>query len=150
MSYSSGEFSRRVSGNLDKLAFFSGIVLLVVGLVTFNGFGTLVSMVTLFFGMVLLVNGLFGMLGLFPNSWRSLAGVGMLAICIAFVFFAFALVALEYTQTTYSISAVYAHGASPHDPPISYRVIPSTDRVYAWLSYLCAYVGVGLVFLALC
>lgn len=144
----SGSFSERFSENLDKLAFFAGVVLSFVGFVTINGWGTLVSAVSLFSGILLVFLGLFSLLGLFPHEWRTVNGVAVLLVCVAVALLAFALVSFEFLKITHSVlSPIYPHGASPNTPPLGYQVIISTDRAYAWLSGLCFYVGLGsLVF----
>ncbi len=146
--YYSDSFSERVSENLDKLTFFVGVILTFVGFVTINGWGTLVSAASLFSGILLVFLGLFSLLGLFPREWRSVNGVAVLLVCFAVALLAFSLVSFEFLKITHSVlSPIYPHGAGPNTPPLGYQVIITTDRAYAWLSSLCAYLGLGsLVF----
>ena len=137
-------FSVFVLDNMGKLVFVLGAALFFVGLLASTQFGTVLSAATLFSGILLLVFGLFSMLGLFSTRFRSLTGVSMLLICVAITLFAFAIVALQFLQiVSVTVAPVYDHG---HRLPFS-QVILETSRSFVWLSDLCG--KAGLVFLVL-
>jgi hypothetical protein len=141
LAYRSDGFSAYVSENLGKLFFFVGALLSFIGVVTANEFGTLLSAVSLFSGILLLFFGLFSMLGLFSSSWRSISGAGMLSICVAIAFFAFAVVALEFLEVvSTTVAPIFFKSAI-----LGYQVFLNTDRVYVWVSDLCFKTGLGFL-----
>lgn len=142
------EYLQEYSGNILILA---GIILLVVGLLFVNIFGSIVSVYTLFFGIICVAYGLFARIGLFYLKLRSLNGLGTVLICIAIAFLALSIALMEFL----SVKGVYLS-------PIYYRGIflgetesISLYRPFAWLSisslWVCfATLVVGLIIKVYC
>jgi len=121
------EYLEEYSGNILILA---GIILLAVGVLYVNIFGSIVSVFTLFFGIVCVVYGLFARIGLFYIKLRSLNGLGTVLVCVAVAFLALSIALMEFL----SVKGVYFN-------PIYYRgvFLGETEsialyRPYAWLS----------------
>jgi hypothetical protein len=134
------EYLKEYSGNI---MIFSGVLLLVVGLMFVETFGSLVSVVAFFFGIIFVAFGFFARLGLFYLKLSSLNGLGTILICVSVVFFALSFAVIQY-QAVKSVVTIpqYLHGVI-----IGYITSINTYRPYAWLSFTS--IGVGLpIFLA--
>jgi hypothetical protein len=131
------EYLEEYSGNLMILA---GVLLLVVGLMFLETFGSVLSAVTLFLGVILVSFGLFVRLGLFHLKLRSLNGLGTILLCGSVVFFALCIPVMEFLAVQRVIAVPqYFHGII-----IGYSEVIITYRPYAWLGAISIWVGVGL------
>lgn len=108
----------------------AGIILLAVGILFVNIFGSIVSVFTFFFGIICVAYGLFARIGLFYIKFRSLNGLGTVLVCIGVAFLALSIALMEFL----SVKGVYFN-------PIYYRGVflgetesISLYRPYAWLS----------------
>jgi hypothetical protein len=106
-----------------------GMLLLVVGVLFVNIFGSIVSVFTFFFGIVLAAYGFFSRVGLFYNL-RSLSGLGTVLICISVVCFALAFALLEVLSVKgIRLIPQYYRGVFE-----GYTTYVALYRPYAWLS----------------
>lgn len=136
------EYLQEYSGNL---MIFSGIVLLVVGLFYVENFGSLVSVVAFFFGIVLFIFGFFARVGLFSLKLLSLNGLGTILICVCVAFLALSFAVIEF-QAVASVVTVYQRG--PGGKLIPYQEV-NTYRPYAWLSFDLIGIGLPILFAGL-
>ena len=136
------DFRAYFSDNSGKLIFSFGAVFLAVGVLSSNYFGTVLSAVTLFLGILMVVFGLFLQLGLFSGDLRSLSVIGMILVCAAIVLFAFSLVALEFLDiVSTKIVAIAWRGVGV----LGYHIILNVERPYVWISDLCFKFGLGFL-----
>jgi len=141
------DFREYASNNLGKLIFVCGAFSLAIGVFSSSMFGTVLSAVTLFLGILMVIFGLFLQLGLFSDSVRSFSGVGMLLVCVAIVLLAFALVALEFLDVVRAMyMPIIPHGGGV---PVEGKVLLITDRPYVWISELCLRIGLGSLVLGI-
>jgi uncharacterized membrane protein HdeD (DUF308 family) len=135
------EYLQEYSGNIMIL---SGILLLVVGLLYVETFGSLVSVVAFFFGIVLFTFGFFARIGLFSLKLSSLNGLGTVLICVSVMLFALSFSLIEFeavASITYMPEMV--GGELIYIPQVN------TYRPYAWLSFISIEVGLPIFFVAL-
>jgi hypothetical protein len=136
------EYLHEYSGNI---MIFSGILLLVVGLLYVDTWGSPVSVVAFFFGIVLFTFGLFARVGLFSLKLLSLNGLGTILICVSVAFLALCFAVTEF-QAVASVVTVYQMG--PGGKVIPYQEV-ITYRPYVWLSFNLIEVGLPLLFAGL-
>ncbi len=130
-----------LSDNVGKVVFFFGAVFLIIGVFTSNQFGTILSAVTLFLGVVMVFVGLFHQLGLFSGNIRSLSVMGMILICIAIAFLTFSLVAWAFLDIVGTkLGTVIFKGWIA-----GYEILFETDRPYVWLADLFMKLGLGIL-----
>jgi hypothetical protein len=130
------EYLREYSGNIMILA---GITLLGVGVLFVNLFGSIVSVFTLFFGIVFLAYGLFARLGLFYQEWRSLSGLGTVLFCISVIFLALCIALMEFLSVKgIDVRPIYYRGFF-----VGNTEIIALYRPYAWLSLSSLWAGLG-------
>mgnify|MGYP006267259127 CR=1 FL=1 len=128
-----------ISDYIGKIMFLTGTVLLVIGALAMNLYGSILSAGSLFFGILFVVFGLFTQLGFLSGKIRSLNGAGTLLICLSIVLAAFGLVVVEFVDvTSKGVVAEIFRGAV-----MGYRLLLSSDRPYVWLSVICIQVGIG-------
>ena len=134
-----------ISDYMGKIMFLVGALLLAVGILTLNLYGSVLSAGSLFFGILFVVFGMFIQVGFLSGEIRSLSGAGTVLICLAIVFAAFALVVVEFVDvTSRGVVADVFRGAV-----MGYRLILDSDRPYVWLSVICLQVGIGFFFVGL-
>ena len=90
------EFEDFVRSNLGKIMIGVGILEVIFGIFMLDSFGTLVSVSSLFFGVLLIAYGFFVQVGLLSVEWRSMNGVGTVLLCVSVGFFALAIVVLQF------------------------------------------------------
>lgn len=112
------------------ILFFSGVVLLVGGLLFLETFGSILSAGALFFGIIFVAWGLFLRLGLFYLKLRSLDGLGTILVSLSVVFLALSVTVMTFmtVQSMVPVS-VYLRGIL-----LGYYAIMYTTRPYAWLA----------------
>ena len=130
------EYLEDYSGSIMIIA---GVLLLVVGLMSYNTFGSLLSAATLFFGIIFVSFGFFARLGFFYSRLRSLNGLGTILVCISVVFFALSVAFMEF-QAVKGVRTVpdYFRGFLR-----GYSVIVTTHRPYVWLGVTSIWVGLA-------
>jgi hypothetical protein len=118
--------------------FLIGAILLIVGALTLNRFGSLLSAGSVFGGILLVVFGLFVQLGFLSGNLRSLGGVGTILICLSIVLGAFSIAVVEFVEITGAqLVADIFRGV------VHWGVVFYSDRPYIWLSVLCMQFGIG-------
>lgn len=133
--------------NVGKIVFLIGVILLIVSLSIYNGFGSLFFAASFFIGIVFSAFGLLIQLGFFAGGLRSFSGVGTILICLAIVFVTASITLFGFlTVESYRIVAEIFKGAV-----LGFKVILSTERPYLWLSVLLmraglASFGLGVLF----
>jgi len=122
-----------------SIMIIAGILLLVVGLMSYNTFGSLLSAATLFFGIIFVSFGFFARLEFFYQRLRSLNGLGTILVCISVVFFALSVAFMEF-QAVKGVRTVpdYFRGFLR-----GYSVIVTTHRPYVWLGVTSIWVGLA-------
>lgn len=135
------EYLQEYSGGILVL---SGIVLLVVGLMFMETYGSPVSVIGFFFGIIFVAFGIFARIGLFSSKLSSANGLGTILICISVVFFSLSFSLIEF-QAVSSITKIPI--MSPDGKLIGWYSEINTYRPYAGLSFTSAGIGL-LVFFA--
>jgi hypothetical protein len=132
------EYLQEYSGNI---MIFSGVLLLVVGLMFVETFGSLVSVFAFFFGIIFLAFGFFARLGLFYSMLSSLNRLGTILICVSVVLLALSFAVIQY-QAVKSVVYIpqYFHGVIE-----GYTTQINAYRPYAWLSLASAEVGLPIL-----
>lgn len=125
--------------NLGKTVFLVGVLFLVAGMLTYNGFGSLIFAVVFSLGLVFTSFGLLTQLGFFSGGFRSLGGVGTVLICLAIVFVASSIVLFGFL----SIESVRVVASIFKGAILGYKVVFSWERPYLWLSVLLMRLGIG-------
>jgi hypothetical protein len=130
------EYLEDYSGSIMIIA---GVLLLVVGLMSYNTFGSLLSAATLFFGIIFVSFGFFARLGFFYSRLRSLNGLGTILVCISVVFFALSIAFMEFqavkgVRTVPDFFRGFIRG---------YYQIVTTYRPYVWLGVTSIWVGLA-------
>lgn len=131
------DYIRDYSG---KIIFLIGVVLLIVGVLALNLYGSILSAGSLFFGILFTVFGLFVQLGFFSGNLRSLGGVGTILICVSIIFLAFSVVMFEFLEVSSAGIVPWIY----HGYVRGYIVIMSSERPYLWLSALFMQSGLAL------
>lgn len=125
---------------LGKIMFLIGVVLLIVGVLELNLYGSILSAGSLFFGILFIVFGLFVQLGFFSGNLRSLGGAGTILICFSIIFLAFSVVMFEFLEVSLAgIVPLISHGFVS-----GYIVKMSSERPYLWLSAILMQSGLVL------
>jgi len=120
--------------------FLIGVVLLIVGVLELNLYGSILSAGSLFFGILFIVFGLFVQLGFFSGNLRSLGGAGTILICFSIIFLAFSVVMFEFLEVSLAgIVPLISHGFVS-----GYIVKMSSERPYLWLSAILMQSGLVL------
>jgi hypothetical protein len=130
------EYLEEYSGSIMIIA---GILLLIVGLMSYNTFGSLLSAATLFFGIIFVSFGFFARLGFFYLRLRSLNGLGTILVCISVVFFALSIAFME-------IQAVKGVRTIPdviRGIIRGYYDVITTYRPYVWLGATSIWVSLA-------
>jgi hypothetical protein len=132
-------FKEYLEENSGSIMIIAGILLLVVGLVSYGSFGSLLSAASIFFGIVFVSFGLLARLEFFHLKLRSLNGLGAILVCIAVVFFALSVAFMEFqavkgTRTIPDYYRGFLRG---------YSVIVITYRPYFWLVVTLIWVGLA-------
>jgi hypothetical protein len=125
--------------NLGKIVFLKGILFLILGILTYDGFGSFLFATVLFLGIVFVSFGLLAQLGFFSGGFRSIGGVGTVLICLAIVFAASSIVLFGFL----SIDSVRVVASIFKGAVLGYRVVFSLERPYLWLSVLFMRLGIG-------
>jgi uncharacterized membrane protein len=130
------EYLEEYSGSIMITA---GIVLLVVGLMSYNTFGSLLSAASLFFGIIFVSFGFLARLGFFYLRLRSLNGLGTILVCLSVVFFALSVTFIEF-QAVKGIRTVpnFIRGFI-----YGYSVIVTTYRPYVWLGLTTIWISLA-------
>lgn len=131
------EYLQEYSG---AILVFSGIVLLVVGLMFMQSFGSPVSAISFFFGIIFVVFGFFARIELFSSKPSSLNGLGTILICISVVFFSLSFSVVEFQAVAGYVSIPQYSRSGKF---IGNEVEPIIYRPYAWLSFTS--IGIGLL-----
>jgi hypothetical protein len=123
---------------------FSGIALLVVGLMFMQSFGSPLSMIGFFLGIILVTFGFFARIGLFSSKLGSLDGLGTILICVSVVFLSLSFAVIEFSAVAgYESIPIFSRSGKF----IGMEQEPIIYRPYAWLSLTS--IGIGLpIFLA--
>jgi hypothetical protein len=131
------EYLEEYAGNI---MIFVGALLLFVGLLFLANFDSLLSVVTSFFGVILVAYGFFARLGLFYTKLGSSNGLGTILICISVVFFAVSVSLTEY-QVVNGIKYVpqYIRGTFE-----GYRLDIISSRPYVWFSWDSLWIGLSM------
>jgi hypothetical protein len=130
------EYLEEYAGNILIVV---GIIMLVGGLLYVNLFGSIVSVFTIFFGIVCVAFGFFARIGLFYLKLRSLSGLGTVLVCVCVVFFALSVSLMEFLAVKgIVVSAQYYRGVFEGDVVSVYLYRP-----YFWLSLASAWIGIG-------
>jgi len=129
-----------VRDNVGKIMFAVGVVLVIAGVLTLNLNGSILSAGSLFFGIVLVVFGLFTQMGFFSGNLRSLGGMGTILICVSIIVIACAIVILEFQQ----VDLVRFVPVVDKGSIITWRAVLSSDRPYLLMSVLLAETGVAV------
>ena len=128
-----------ISDYIGKIMFLIGASLLLVGVLTLNLYGSVLSAGSLFSGILFVIFGMFVQLGLLSGEIRSISGAGTVLICLSIVFVAFGLVVVEFVDvTSKGVVADVFRGAV-----LGYRLLLSSDRPYVWVSVICLQAGIG-------
>ena len=134
-----------VMDEMGKIMLLIGIALLVVGLLAFNSFGSVLSAGSFFFGILFIVFGMLVQLGFFPRDLRSLSGVGTILICLSIVFITFSIVVAEFVEMDLvRIVPSIFKGAI-----IGYRALMESERPYLWLSTLFMQFGLATLIIGI-
>jgi hypothetical protein len=135
-----------VEENLGKLMFLIGIMLLLVGVLSFNGFGSIMSAASVFFGIVCAVFGLFLQLGVFSVEFRSLNGVSIILFCVSIVCLAFSFAVLEFLSTTIVDWDIFFMG---HGGRFFFTPDLVSERPYLWVSGIFMLLGLALLIIGI-
>lgn len=113
-----------------------GFILLIVGVLLLETFGSLLSAVNLFIGIVVLGLGMLMRLGLFYQfKIRSLDGLGSMLIIVGLICFALSLTALTFLSVKAIITfRIFVNHSWATDIINMFETMPITYRPYAWLS----------------
>ena len=130
------------SDNLGRVILAFGAVSLVVGVATYNTFGTVLSAVTLSLGITLVFYGMTLQLGMFSSGLRSLTGSGMLLICVSVGLFALSFAAWQFMSiTSMQVREIFYDG---RESIRRWQILFEYDRPYLWISDLFLKSGLGL------
>ena len=129
--------------NYGKIVFSVGALLLFIGLMTLNMYGSVLSAGSFFFGILLVVYGLFVQAGLLSENVFSLTGVGTILICVSIALLAFSFVVLEFVDVTPTslIRQILPHGGGFTG---EYRLNFVSTHPFGWLSDLSLKIGIVL------
>ncbi|MBS7615700.1 hypothetical protein KEJ45_00660 [Candidatus Bathyarchaeota archaeon] len=131
--------------NFGKVSMILGLAWFMVGLLLLETFGSVLSALCIFFGIVFGAFGFFYELELF-NNIRSFGGLGVVLTFVSIVFFSLSVALfqfLEISSISY-IQVIFRGGSLPFT-----RAILHTDRPYLWLCGLFFWVGLCLLFLGI-
>jgi hypothetical protein len=133
-----------VSDNYGKVVFSVGALLLLIGVVTLNMYGSVLSAGSFFFGILFVVYGLFVQAGVLSGNLLSLTGIGTILVCvsIALLAFSFALVQFVDVTPTGVIRQILPHGGGPTG---EYKLNFISTHPFSWLSDLSLEVGIVLL-----
>jgi hypothetical protein len=131
---------------LGKLMFLIGIILLLVGVLSFNLFGSIMSAASVFFGIVCVVFGLFFQLGVFSVKFRSLNGVSIILFCASIVCLAFSFVVLEFLSTAIVDWDIFIIG---HTQRFVFAPVFYSERPYLWVSGIFMFLGLALLIIGI-
>lgn len=137
------DFIQEYSG---KICFLAGVTLLASGVLFLNRFGTVLSAVTLFFGIVLTAFGMVAQLGLFSVILKSWSGLGAILLCASVVCFAFSVSLFQFMNVElvgYS-QMVFKGALLPFYEPL-FR----SERPYVWVSGILMDVSLVLLIIGL-
>ena len=129
-----------VRDNVGKIIFAVGVMLAIAGVLTLNLYGSWLSAGSLFFGIMLIVFGLFVQVGFFSGDLRSLGGVGTILICVSIIIVAYAIVILEFVK----VDLVRFVPVVDRGSIIAWRAVLSSDRPYLLMSVLLAESGLAV------
>jgi len=134
-----------ISDAIGRVMLLIGVVLLVVGVLAFNPFGSVLSAGSFFFGILFTVFGMLVQLGFFPRNLRSLSGVGTILICLSIVFITFSIVVVEFVDLDLvKIVPSIFRGAI-----IGYKPLMESERPYLWLSVLFMQFGLATLIIGI-
>jgi len=116
----------------SSILFFSGLLLLVAGVLLLETFGSILSAGSLFFGIVFVAWGLLMRLGFFYMKLRSLDGLGTILLSVSFVFLALSMASITFL----GVKHVYLASTFIRGTFGGYYTILDTYRPYAWLAMI--------------
>jgi hypothetical protein len=123
---------------VGNIMIVAGIVLLAVGVLSVNIFGSIMSVFTFFFGIICVAFGFFARIGLFYRL-RSLNGLGTILVCVSVAFFALSVALLEFLSVKgFRLIPIYYRGVLEGT-----TLYVSLYRPYAWLSFASLWVSIG-------
>jgi hypothetical protein len=126
---------------LGKIMILIGVVLLVLGVLSLNLFGSIYSAGSLFFGIILLFFGFFAQLGFFWGNLRSLGGVGTILICVSVASFALSIAVAQFLEVrSIAYGPVISHGTV-----LGWAGFLITDRPFTWMSDVLMQLGLTLL-----
>lgn len=94
------DFRFYIIENAAKIMIATGIVFLLLGVLTLTTFFSFIPMFSLFLGVLLLVLGVFAHIGLFSVEWRSPNGLAMILLCVSVAFFVLAVVSIQFQEVS--------------------------------------------------
>jgi hypothetical protein len=116
----------------SSILFFSGFLLLVVGVLLLETFGSILSAASLFFGIVFVAWGLLMRLGFFYMKLHSLDGLGTILLSASVVFLALSIAGITILQ----VKHVYLVSTFIRGNFAGYYTILETYRPYASLAII--------------
>jgi hypothetical protein len=109
----------------------TGVLLVIIGILFINIFGSIVSVFALFLGIIFAAFGFFARIGLFYNL-RSINGLGTVLVCISVVCFALAISLMAFLQVKgIRLLPQYYRGVFE-----GYMTLITVYRPYAWISLI--------------
>ena len=132
-----------VSENLGKIAFSVGALLLLIGVMTINVYGSVLSAGSFFFGILFVVYGLFVQAGVLSENLLSLTGIGTILVCVSIVLLAFSFAVVQFIDVTPTgiIRQILPHGGGFTG---EYKLNFVSAHPFGWLSDLSLEVGIVL------
>ncbi len=120
------------------ILFFSGVLLLICGVLFLETFGSILSAGSLFFGIIFVAWGLFLRLGFFYLKIRSLDGLGTILVSVSVVFLALSITVMTFMTVKNTVPVgIYLRGIL-----LGYTTIMNTYRPYAWLASISLWASV--------
>lgn len=125
------DFLDFVREHFGKILFLAGVMLLGLGILSFNRFGTVLSAVSLFSGVVFVAFGVFAQLGLFSVILKSWGGLGAILLCVSVVCFAFSVSIFQFMNVE-----LLGYMQRPFRGALLpfYKPIFHSERPYVWVS----------------
>ncbi len=122
------------------VVFVLGLIFLMMAVFSFSMLGSIVTAVTVFFGILMVFLGLPLQLGMFSAGLRSLSGLGMLFVSISVALFALSVAAWQFMEVSSVTIVPYLWEAFVR----GHIIYIYYERPYLFISYLCLESGLGL------
>jgi len=125
-----------IEDNLGKIMVLVGALLLLGAVLWFTALlGSMLSAVSLFFGIILVFFGLALQLGLYSGSLRNLGGVGTVLISVSIICLAFSMAAAQFSE----LYRVLVIPEGWRQTILGWWYVPVTRPVYALFSGIMFY-----------